>query len=143
MLTHFFPILQITKTGFFDNIENIAMVGIICQLAIAIAILKVWVIRYKSIVADFKEFNLPDWLRNLVGASKLSLCIVLIAGIWINIVAIISSIAIAVLMIGAIFAHYYAKHSFKKSFEAIVVLILCIIVVYLNMNYHYQSYYVS
>ena len=135
-------LLQVNSQGFF-TLENIAIIGIVCQFAIALSVLKIWVIKYKSIVADFKEFKLPDWIRKVIGTSKLLLCVALIVGIWINWLAIYVSIIIGILMIGAIFAHYYAGHTFKRSFEAVLIFILCVIVAYLNIRFHYQDYYMS
>lgn len=125
------------------SLENIAIIGIVLQIAIALSILKVWVIQYNTIKEDFKSFNLPDWLRNFIGTVKILLSVGIIAGIWLNWLAIYVSIMIAALMIGAITAHYFAGHTFKKSFEAVLVLMLCLAVIYLNINYHYQAYILS
>ncbi len=125
------------------SLENIAIIGIVLQISIALSILKVWVIQYNTIKEDFKSFNLPDWLRNFIGTVKILLSVGIIAGIWLNWLAIYVSIMIAALMIGAITAHYFAGHTFKKSFEAVLVLMLCLAVIYLNINYHYQAYILS
>ncbi len=142
MFTIFIPFLQAKSTDL-QHLENIAIIGIILQIVVALSVLKVWVIQYNTIKADFKTFNLPDWLRNFIGAIKILLSIALIAGIWVNWLAIYVSISIAGIMIGAICAHYFAGHTFKKSFEAVLVLILCLAIAYLNINYHYQAYILS
>ena len=139
MFNIFIPFLQAKSTEI-NNLENIAILGIVLQIAIALSILKVWIIQYSSIKADFKSYNLPDWLRNFIGAVKIMLSIGLIAGIWINWLALYVSLMIAAIMIGAIIAHYFAGHTFKKSSEAVLIFILCIAVAYLNITYHYQEY---
>ena len=142
MITLFIPFLQ-ANTAELKSLENIAIIGIVLQIAIALSILKVWVIQYNTIKADFIAFNLPDWLRNFIGAVKILLSVGIIAGIWINWLAIYVSVMIAAIMVGAIIAHYFAGHTFKKSFEAVLVLMLCLAVIYLNINYHYQAYILS
>lgn len=139
MNTLFISFLQINQMSKSEN-ENIAIVGIVLQIAIALSILKVWLLNYNTIVQDFKDFQLPDWLRKVVGAVKMSLSIALIGGIWINWLAIYTSIVIGVLMAGAILSHYFAGHSFKKSIEAVIVFILCVAVIYINTKYQYQNY---
>ena len=133
MITLFIPFLQ-ANTAELKSLENIAIIGIVLQIAIALSILKVWVIQYNTIKADFIAFNLPDWLRNFIGAVKILLSVGIIAGIWINWLAIYVSVMIAAIMVGAIIAHYFAGHTFKKSFEAVLVLMLCLAVIYLNIN---------
>lgn len=123
------------------QLENVQMITVMCQLAIALWILKIWVWQYEAIVEDFRSFKLPDWMRNAVGISKAILSLFLLSGIWINQFAIGASISIGTLMIGAILAHYHAKHNWKKTGEAIIVLILCIVVAVLSWKYKFQAYF--
>lgn len=43
--------------------------SVYAQLIIALSIFVVWVLRFDNIVREFRQFRLPDLLRNLVGAS--------------------------------------------------------------------------
>ena len=43
------------------------------QIIIAISIVIVWVFRFDNIIKEFKEYELPDLIRNIVGATKISL----------------------------------------------------------------------
>lgn len=140
MKTLLAQLLQIDEARI-KALENVQMISVICQLAIALWILKVWVIRYDTITEDFKSFKFPDWMRTAVGITKAILCIFLLSGIWINQFAIASSISMGILMIGAIFAHYRASHSFSKTLEAIIVFVLCMIVAVLCWKYKFQAYY--
>ena len=45
--------------------ENIA---ILAQLIIAISILIVWVFRFDNIVVEFKQYDISDLVRSMVGA---------------------------------------------------------------------------
>jgi hypothetical protein len=49
--------------------QNLA---ICLQALVAAAIFFVWVVRYANIVEEFKQFGLPEWLRDLVGILKLT-----------------------------------------------------------------------
>ena len=39
-----------------------------------VSVLFVWVIRYDNIIKEFKQYELPDWLRDFVGILKNDLC---------------------------------------------------------------------
>ena len=39
---------------------------------VAGSIFFVWVVRYREIIEEFKVYELPTWLRDLVGILKLS-----------------------------------------------------------------------
>ena len=59
--------------------ENVIVLS---QIIISISILIVWVFRYDNIVIEFKQYGLSNLLRNIVGASKISLATILVIGIW-------------------------------------------------------------
>ena len=59
--------------------ENIA---ILAQLIIAISIIVVWVFRFDNIVIEFKQYDLSDLIRSMVGASKIALATLLVVGIF-------------------------------------------------------------
>ena len=55
--------------------ENIS---IIAQIIVSISIIIVWIFRYDNIVLEFKQYGLSDLVRNIVGASKISLSLKLL-----------------------------------------------------------------
>ena len=55
---------------------------VLSQIIISISILIVWVFRYDNIVLEFEQYGLSSLLRNIVGASKISLATILVMGIW-------------------------------------------------------------
>ena len=59
--------------------ENLQMYA---QIIIAISIAVVWVFRFDNIVKEFNQYGLSDLMRSLVGAAKISLATLLVAGIW-------------------------------------------------------------
>jgi len=55
---------------------------IVAQLVVALSVLYVWVFRFDNIIKEFKQYGLSDLVRNMVGASKISLSALLIAGVF-------------------------------------------------------------
>ena len=56
-------------------------VPISLQALVAASIFFVWVVRYANIIQEFKQYGLPDWLRDLVGILKLTFSLLLLIGI--------------------------------------------------------------
>jgi hypothetical protein len=52
------------------------------QITLGLSVIYVWIFRFKNVVRDFEQFGLNDLTRNFVGASKISLATLIIAGIW-------------------------------------------------------------
>lgn len=46
----------------------------------ATSIFFVWVVRYNNIIQEFKQYGLPEWLRDLVGILKLTFSLLLLLG---------------------------------------------------------------
>ncbi|MDA9630768.1 DoxX family protein [bacterium] len=105
--------------------ENIA---ILAQLIIAISILIVWVFRFDNIVIEFKQYNLSDLIRSIVGASKISLATLLIVGIFYKEVVFISALLMAFLMVCAQIAHIKVKNPLSKYIPSFLLLILSLFV---------------
>ena len=60
--------------------ENILVLS---QIIISVSILIVWVFRYDNIVIEFEQYGLSSLLRNIVGASKISLSTILVFEIYV------------------------------------------------------------
>ncbi len=71
------------------------------QVVIALSILLVWVVRFPNVVKEFHEYGLPDWVRTVVGATKISLATLLIAGIWYPRLVLVPALMMALLMVAA------------------------------------------
>jgi tellurite resistance protein TehA-like permease len=105
--------------------ENIA---IIAQLIIAISILVVWVFRFDNIVVEFKQYDLSDLVRSMVGASKIALATLLVVGIFYEEVVFISALLMAFLMVCAQIAHIKVKNPLSKYIPSLLLLILSLFV---------------
>jgi hypothetical protein len=73
------------------------------QALVAASILFVWVVRYANIVQEFRQYQLPDWLRDLVGILKIAFSLMLLIGIERLPLAMAGGIGIAILMGAAVF----------------------------------------
>ena len=105
--------------------ENIA---ILAQLVIAISILIVWVFRFDNIVVEFKQYDLSDLIRSIVGASKIALATLLVVGIFYKEVVFISALLMAFLMVCAQIAHIKVKNPLSKYIPSFLLLILSLFV---------------
>ena len=105
--------------------ENIA---ILAQLIIATSIIVVWVFRFDNIVIEFKQYDLSDLIRSMVGASKIALATLLVVGIFYEEVVFISALLMAFLMVCAQIAHIKVKNPLSKYIPSFLLLILSLFV---------------
>ena len=105
--------------------ENIIVLS---QITISISILIVWVFRFDNNVVEFEQYGLSSLLRNIVGASKISLATILVLGIWHNEYLFIASISMAFLMLCAQFFHFRAKNNWRKFLPSLFLLILSLFI---------------
>ena len=102
--------------------------AICAQVIIAFSIVLVWVVRFPNVVKEFHEYGLPDFIRTLVGATKISLATLLVAGIWYPALVFIPAILMALLMICAQIAHVKVHHPWHKYVPSLVLLALSLFV---------------
>ena len=101
----------------------------IAQVVIAASVLYVWTVRHRNVVKEFEEYQLPERVRTFVGAAKISLSTLLVAGVWYPRLALIPAALMAVLMVCAVAAHLRVHHAWQRSMPAFVLLLLCLFVV--------------
>ena len=104
------------------------LLEILCILVFG-SIIFVWGVRYSNIKDEFKHFNLPKWLRDLVGIFKFAFAIMLLND-SLEIVHF-GAIGIAVLMIAALLTHIRLKSSFPRMLPSTALLCACLIISYL------------
>tara|TARA_B100000035_G_C20717024_1_gene429565 strand:- start:69 stop:446 length:378 start_codon:yes stop_codon:yes gene_type:complete len=94
------------------------------------SIIFVWGIRYNNIKDEFKHFQLPNWLRDLVGILKLSFAIMLFSD---NLELIqIGASGIALLMVAALITHVRLKSEPFRMLPSFALLCSCLAIVYLS-----------
>lgn len=114
------------------------IVGLIAQIIVGLGILNVWVLRFnrstgyrggdtKNMREEFQAYGLPIWFMYVVGVLKVTFALMLLAGIWIEVLVLPAAIGLAVLMAGAIAMHIKVKDPPKKAMPATTVFLLCIV----------------
>ena len=115
---------------------------IILQLIVGLGILNVWLLRFNkkttyrggeaaNMKDEFKAYGLSENLVYLVGFIKVSLALMLLAGIWLEMLVDPATIGMAAMMLGAIAMHLKIKDSFKQTLPAIILLVICLIILWL------------
>lgn len=99
---------------------------IVTQFTLALSVAFVWIFRYDNVVKEFKQFGLSDLTRNFVGASKIALATLLIAGVWHPSLVLISSLLMGFFMVVAQFFHFKIKNTYLKHLPSLILLILAI-----------------
>jgi DoxX-like family len=107
---------------------------ILVQLVIALSVDYVWTLRFENVMKEFKQFGLNDLTRNIVGASKISLAALLIAGIWYPPLVLFSAGLMGLFMVCAQFFHFRYKSTFQKRIPSFVLLLGCLFVVLAAIN---------
>jgi uncharacterized membrane protein YphA (DoxX/SURF4 family) len=102
------------------------------QALVAASVFFVWVVRYANIVQEFKQYGLPDWLRDLVGILKLTFALLLLIGIGQKPFAVAGGIGIAILMGCAFVIHLRVKNPGVKILPCLTLLILATVIAGIN-----------
>ncbi len=102
--------------------------AVIAQIIVAAAVIFVWVFRFDNIEKEFKQYGLNDQIRTLVGATKISLATLLIAGIWYPALVFIPAVIMGFLMIAAQYYHFKIHNPWNKHFPSLFLLLLCIFI---------------
>jgi|TARA_B110000902_G_scaffold264475_1_gene346089 hypothetical protein len=104
------------------------------QITLAISVAYVWVFRFHNVIKEFKQFGLSDLTRNLIGAIKISLATLLVAGIWNSTLVLIPSILMGLLMVGAQYFHFKIKNPFIKHLPSLILLGLCVFIILISIQ---------
>jgi hypothetical protein len=100
------------------------------QIIVAISVVYVWTFRFHNVLKEFEQFGLSDLTRNMVGATKIALATLLVAGIWYPSLVFIPAVIMGLLMIGAQYFHFKINNPFIKHLPSLILLILSIFIAY-------------
>ena len=112
------------------------------QVVIAVVIFAVWIFRpnldtnyragnAKNIVEEFAVYGLPKWSVYVVGATKLTLALALIVGIWYTQLAQYAVMGMGILMTGALICHLKTRDDpLSRATPASIMLVMCFLVFY-------------
>jgi len=92
----------------------------------SVAIFFVWVVRYDNIKKEFVEYNLPTWVRDIVGILKLSFATMLQFSN--EEVVKIGALGISVLMLGAVATHLRLKSNFRRYIASVAMLSISVFI---------------
>ena len=117
----------------------------ILQLLIAIGLINVWLFRFNkateyrggdatNMKEEFIAYGLPVWLMYFVGAMKISIALMLIISFWVEELLLYNLVALAGLMIAAVFMHVKVKDPIKKSYPALSILFMIALIMYFTMG---------
>lgn len=98
----------------------------VLKVLVVASIFFVWVVRYQNIIEEFKAFELPAWLRDLVGILKLSFALMLLSSD--SNVILLGASGIVVLMVAALITHLRIKNPFYKMLPAMSLMTICLII---------------
>ena len=107
----------------------------VLQVVIFASIWVVWVLRFDNIVAEFKHFGYSPLFRNFIGAVKLSLAALLIAGIRFHSLALFAACGMAALMVGAQITHLRVKNPLPKFLPSFALLALSLAVAFFHSSH--------
>ncbi len=105
------------------------LITTVLKLVISTALFFVWVVRYYNIITEFrKDYNYPDWLRDLTGILKLSCAAMLLStNPELNDLGLKGIIT---LMCFAILTHLRVKSTFRKAVPSVALMSLCLMLLY-------------
>ena len=106
----------------------------ILQIITATSILFVWVVRYENIIKEFQQYQLPAWLRDMVGILKISFAIMLLLGIYNENFKILGSCGLILLMLAALFTHIKVKNPFFKALPSLTLLSFSALILLIHYN---------
>ena len=102
------------------------------QSLVAASVFFVWVVRYANLVQEFKQYGLPDWLRDLVGVLKMTFSLMLLIGIERGLYAVVGGIGIAILMGAAFVVHLRVKNPVFKMLPSLTLLVFSVVIAWIN-----------
>lgn len=107
-------------------------VAISLQALVASSIFFVWVVRYANTVEEIRQYQLPDWLRDLVGILKITFSVMLLIGIERLPLAVVSGTGIAILMGAAVFTHLRVKNPVLKMLPSLTLMVISAAIALIN-----------
>ncbi len=97
------------------------------KILLATSIYFVWVVRYDNIVKEFKEYGLPDWLRDLTGILKMAFAAMLLFATAENQLNAIGSAGIAGLMVCAQITHFRSGTPAFRRLPSLALLAIAVL----------------
>lgn len=100
----------------------------VAQVVIAASVAFVWIVRLENVEREFIEYGISPLVRNAVGAAKIALATLLLAGLLHPDLVLVSATLMALLMFAALIAHWKVRHSWQRSVPAFALMLLSVAV---------------
>lgn len=107
---------------------------LLSQIIVAASVAYVWIFRYDVIIKEFKQFGLSDLTRTFVGATKVALATLIVAGIWYPALIAIPALLMGFFMVAAQYFHFKIKNPFFKHLPSLVLLILSVFIALVSLD---------
>ena len=95
------------------------------KILVGASIFFVWVVRYNNIVEEFKQYQLPEWLGDIVGIFKIAFAIMLQTTS--AHLVLLGSGGIAILMVAALVTHFRVNTPYSKRIPSVTLMFICIL----------------
>jgi hypothetical protein len=123
---------------------DLIQISNVLQIVVALGLLNVWIVRLRkstiyrggmslNLRDEFAEYGLPDALFWIVGVLKITIAILLIAGIWHRHLLMPTSAVLFVLMVGALAMHVKIGDPPIKSLPAFLMLAMTGAIFFLSL----------
>lgn len=106
----------------------------IAQVIVALSIVYVWVFRFHNIVNEFKQYQLSDLTRTVVGSTKIVLATLLFTGIWYPSLVLVPALLMAFLMACAQYFHFKVHNPWHKHMPSLFLLLLCVFIALVSLK---------
>lgn len=108
--------------------------AIIAQIIVALSIVIIWVFRRYNVEKEFRRYHLSDLTRSIVGATKIALSTLLIAGIWYPALVLIPALLMASLMVAAQYFHFKFRNPWLYHTPSFLLLVLCLFIAAVSLK---------
>ena len=106
----------------------------VAQIIVALSVGYVWIFRFDNIVKEFHQYGLSDLTRTMVGAAKIILATLLVAGIWYPALVLVPAILMGLLMAAAQYFHFKVNNPWSKRLPSLFLLGLCIFIAAVSLK---------
>ena len=114
------------------------------KIIIGISILNVWLIQSNkhtkwrggdatTIIEEFNVYGLSKSFYVTIYILKVSLAILLLASIQFDVLTLVSSLGLALLLLGSILMHVKVKDVWYKSFPAFLFMLMNLVIAFLSL----------
>ena len=114
------------------------------KIIIGLSILNVWLIQSNkhtkwrggdatTIIEEFNVYGLSKSFYVTIYILKVSLAILLLASIQFDVLTLVSSLGLALLLLGSILMHVKVKDAWYKSFPAFLFMLMNLVIAFLSL----------